>query len=328
MTVVEIVEGDITSQETDAIVNAANSSLLGGGGVDGSIHRAGGPSLLEECRRIRTERYPEGLPTGRALATRGGTLRARWVIHTVGPVYASSSDPAAELTACHVASLTVADEIGARSVAFPAISTGAYGYPLYEAARTALRAVRSARTSVERVRFVLFGAEAHRTFVDALAQLEREASPSRKVPGRAMRARWKTQPMPAKRAAIPLQRRFDPEEHARLALGLIPQQMEDKWFIYLEDDWIHFHRSWTGKTIYQVRLRPAGEGSVVEEAWVNRDLDEYKGTDDAKDAAMLSFLIERLLLGRHVMFPVPGEAHPGSVLRHHVVGNVRANDED
>jgi O-acetyl-ADP-ribose deacetylase len=172
MTAVEIVEGDITSEETDAIVNAANSSLLGGGGVDGAIHRASGPTLLAECRRIRTERYPEGLPTGHAVATRGGALRAHWVIHTVGPVYGSSSNPAVELTACHVASLVVADEIGAKSIAFPAISTGAYGYPLDEAARVALNAVRSARTSVERVRFVLFGIQAYRTFAEAWKHLE------------------------------------------------------------------------------------------------------------------------------------------------------------
>src|SRR5260221_7893605 len=109
---IELVQGDITRQETDAIVNAANSSLLGGGGVDGAIHRAAGPALLAECRRVRTERYPQGLPTGHAVATRGGALRAHWVIHTVGPVYASSSDPVGELGACYSASLLVADEIG------------------------------------------------------------------------------------------------------------------------------------------------------------------------------------------------------------------------
>ena len=171
MLIVEIVQGDITEEQTDAIVNAANSSLFGGGGVDGAIHDAAGPTLLEECRRIRTERYREGLPTGHAVATRGGSLRARWVIHTVGPIYSRSANPPGELAACHVASLAVADEIGARSVAFPAISTGVFGYPLDEAARVALEAVRSARTSVERVRFVLFSADAHGRFARAWDEL-------------------------------------------------------------------------------------------------------------------------------------------------------------
>lgn len=167
MPLVEIVQGDITREEVDAVVNAANSSLLGGGGVDGAIHRRGGPAILEACKRLRRERFPEGLPTGHAAATPGGDLLARWVIHTVGPVYARSPQPATELAACHVASLAVADEIGARSVAFPAISTGVYGYPMHEAAGVAIRAVVQARTQVERVRFVLFDAEAHGVFAEA-----------------------------------------------------------------------------------------------------------------------------------------------------------------
>ena len=168
---IEIVEGDITGESVDAIVNAANSSLLGGGGVDGAIHRRGGPAILEACRRLRGERYRDGLPTGNAVATPGGNLPARWVIHTVGPIYARSPDPARELAACHVASLAVADELGARSVAFPAISTGVFGYPMDEAARVALRAVLGAKTAVEHVRFVLFGQDAHAVFLAAGAAM-------------------------------------------------------------------------------------------------------------------------------------------------------------
>jgi O-acetyl-ADP-ribose deacetylase (regulator of RNase III) len=164
---IEIVEGDITNESVDAIVNAANSSLLGGGGVDGAIHRRGGTAILEACKRLRAERYRDGLPTGHAVATTGGKLAARWVIHTVGPVYARSPDAVGELTACHVASLAVADELGARSLAFPAISTGLYGYPIHEAAGVAIRAVLGAKTAVERVRFVLFGSEAHSVFLAA-----------------------------------------------------------------------------------------------------------------------------------------------------------------
>jgi O-acetyl-ADP-ribose deacetylase (regulator of RNase III) len=163
-----LVEGDITTQDVDAIVNAANSTLLGGGGVDGAIHDAGGPSILAECEEIRRTTFPDGLPTGRAVATGGGDLPARWVIHTVGPIYAASADPAGELAACHTGSLRVADELGARTVAFPAISTGAFGYPIEEAAAVAVGAVRDAETAVEEVRFVLFGPPAFEAFERAL----------------------------------------------------------------------------------------------------------------------------------------------------------------
>jgi O-acetyl-ADP-ribose deacetylase (regulator of RNase III) len=165
-----LLEGDLTTQEVDAIVNAANSTLLGGGGVDGAIHRAGGPAILVECHTIRRTTFPDGLPTGRAVATGGGNLPARWVIHTVGPVYAASEEPAGELASCHTESLRVADELEARIVAFPAISTGVFGYPVGEAAGVAIGAVRTADTSVEEVRFVLFGREAFEAFERALAR--------------------------------------------------------------------------------------------------------------------------------------------------------------
>ena len=165
-----VVEGDLTTQDVDAIVNAANGSLMGGGGVDGAIHRAGGPSILAECREIRRTTFPEGLPTGRAVATGGGNLPARWVIHTVGPVYAASADPAGELASCHMESLRVADELGARTVAFPAISTGVFGYPIHEAADVAVGAVRGAETAVDEVRFVLFGRDAFDAFELALGR--------------------------------------------------------------------------------------------------------------------------------------------------------------
>ena len=151
-----LLRGDITQQEVDAVVNAANGSLLGGGGVDGAIHRRGGPAVLEACREVRRTTWPDGLSTGEAVATTGGDLPARWVIHTVGPVYAGSPDPAAELAACHTNALRVADEVGAHTVAFPAISTGVFGYPPPEAAPVALAAVAGATTEVEEVRFVLF----------------------------------------------------------------------------------------------------------------------------------------------------------------------------
>lgn len=163
-----LVQGDITAQPADAIVNAANSSLLGGGGVDGAIHRKGGPEILEACRALRASRYGRGLPTGQAVATTAGRLPARWVIHTVGPVHSAAEDRTPLLAACHTASLRVADELGARTVAFPAISTGVYRWPLADAAGVAVGAVLGAETEVEEVTFVLFGDEAYQAFEDAL----------------------------------------------------------------------------------------------------------------------------------------------------------------
>lgn len=166
---IEVVLGDITTQEVDAIVNAANSSLLGGGGVDGAIHRAAGPGLLAECRRLRNTELPDGLPTGEAIATSGHRLPARWVIHTVGPNRnAGQTDPAL-LAACFRNSLRVAAELGARSVAFPAVSAGIYGWDADEVARIAAATVRSADApGVETVRFVLFSEPLLQAFEDAL----------------------------------------------------------------------------------------------------------------------------------------------------------------
>lgn len=165
---IRLVSGDITEQPVDAVVNAANSSLMGGGGVDGAIHRRGGPAILAECKRLRAERYPEGLPPGQAVATTAGNLPARWVIHTVGPVYSKYEDRSGLLASCHTEALRVADGLGARTVAFPAISTGVYGYPLDEAAPVAVRAVLRADTKVEDVQFVLFDAAAEEAFRAAL----------------------------------------------------------------------------------------------------------------------------------------------------------------
>jgi O-acetyl-ADP-ribose deacetylase len=161
---IELTRGDITEQDVDAIVNAANASLLGGGGVDGAIHRAAGPELLEECRRLG------GCATGDAKATRGHALPARHVIHAVGPVWRGGEEGEPELLAsCHRRALELAAELGARSVAFPAIPTGVYGYPLDAAARVAIDAVsEAAGDPVELVRFVLFDDRAFHAFVQAL----------------------------------------------------------------------------------------------------------------------------------------------------------------
>ena len=134
--------GDITKEKVCAIVNAANSSLLGGGGVDGAIHRAGGAEILESCKKIRQEKYPDGLPTGESVATSSGNLPSSYVIHTVGPIYNQCADYCAELLAsCYRKSLELADSLGCKDIAFPAISTGIYGYPKDEAATIAYKEV-------------------------------------------------------------------------------------------------------------------------------------------------------------------------------------------
>ncbi|MDF3298681.1 O-acetyl-ADP-ribose deacetylase [Streptomyces tropicalis] len=168
MTTLTLVRGDITRQRADAIVNAANSSLLGGGGVDGAIHRRGGPAILQECRKLRASHYGRGLPTGQAVATTAGALEARWVIHTVGPVYRVATADPSLLASCYRACLRVADELGARTVAFPAISTGAYGWPMDDAARIAVQEVRATVTAVEEVRFVLFDDAAYTAFAERI----------------------------------------------------------------------------------------------------------------------------------------------------------------
>ncbi|MFD4924988.1 O-acetyl-ADP-ribose deacetylase [Streptomyces goshikiensis] len=166
MTRIALVLGDITGEEADALVNAANSCLLGGGGVDGAIHRRGGPEILQACRALRASHYGKGLPTGQAVATTAGLLPARWVIHTVGPVWSREEDRSALLASCYRESLRVADELGARTVAFPAISTGVYGWPMDDGARIAVETVRAAATAVEEVRFVLFDEAAYGAFAE------------------------------------------------------------------------------------------------------------------------------------------------------------------
>ena len=173
---ITLVRGDITEQDVDAVVNAANSTLLGGGGVDGAIHRKGGPTILEDCRRIRREQYEDGLPTGEAVITTGGNLRAKHVIHTVGPIWrGGESGEKDHLRSAYRNSLARAKEAGARTVAFPSISTGAYRYPMSHAARAALHVVmevvKEAEEAFDEVRFVLFSESDLATYEDALAEL-------------------------------------------------------------------------------------------------------------------------------------------------------------
>ena len=167
---VEAVLGDITTQRVDAIVNAANRSLLGGGGVDGAIHRAAGPRLLDACREVRRTAYPDGLPVGDAVVTDGADLPAPWVVHTVGPNWHRQQRDPAALRRCFTRSLEVADEVGARSIAFPAVSAGVYGWDPVVVARVAVEAVTDLRhgPGIQLVRFVLFSTRVYDAFGSSL----------------------------------------------------------------------------------------------------------------------------------------------------------------
>ncbi|GAA2618757.1 O-acetyl-ADP-ribose deacetylase [Dactylosporangium fulvum] len=166
-----LLRGDITRQEVDAIVNAANTTLLGGGGVDGAIHHAGGPAILEECRALRRDRLPKGLPACEAVATTAGNLPARWVIHTVGPIWKATEDRSATLRACYTNALRVAADLGAASAAFPLVSSGAFAWPAEDAVRQALAAFDAAPYDGE-VRLVLFNEQLRR-----IAEQIRSAGP-------------------------------------------------------------------------------------------------------------------------------------------------------
>ena len=173
---IRVVLGDITELDVDAIVNAANPSLMGGGGVDGAIHRAGGPAILAECTEIRRTMHPEGLPTGEAAATTGGSLKARHVIHTVGPVWRGGRSGESELLGrAYLSCMRIVAELGLRSVAFPSISTGAYGYPVEEASRVAVKSIRGFMGETGwtgEVLLVAFNARDYRALTAALEDIE------------------------------------------------------------------------------------------------------------------------------------------------------------
>jgi len=172
---IKLVQGDITDQEIEAIVNAANPTLMGGGGVDGAIHRKSGPKILEECKKIRKTRWPDGLPTGKAVITSGGNLKARYVIHTVGPIWhGGNRDEPRLLSDAYLNSMELALSRGLKKIAFPSISTGAYGYPIEKASRIALKTVKSfleEKGGLEEVRFVLFSKSDLETYKGAIKEI-------------------------------------------------------------------------------------------------------------------------------------------------------------
>lgn len=181
MTRIELFTGDITEFEADAVVNAANASLFGGGGVDGDIHRVGGPAILKETQLLREVRLTDGLPEGEVISTTAGNLSAKWVIHAVGPVYSAAEDRSAILSSCYFEAMELADKLSARTIAFPAIGAGDFGWPMVDAARIAIETVRSADTSIELVTFVLHTDAAFAAFSETLAAA-RAANPDSEDP--------------------------------------------------------------------------------------------------------------------------------------------------
>lgn len=286
MGTIEVVVADITKLDVDVIVNAANETLLGGGGVDGAIHRAAGPNLLAACKSLTEVRPGVRCPTGEARLTSGFALPARWVVHTVGPVWRGGMQRESELLgACYTHALELAAAHGARSIAFPAISTGAYGFPPYMASRVASRCCAEflrLPSSIERILLVAFGEP-------GAAFLRPEVREVMRPP--ATRSDWKTTPMPESRTRLHVEQTYSRVRYDWLRHGSVPREMEDKWFIFYEEPWLYLHRSWTGICIFQVRLEPEGDGARIAEVWVNRNQEDYAQQDDAHDAKYVLSLL-------------------------------------
>jgi O-acetyl-ADP-ribose deacetylase len=291
--------GDITTDaDADAIVNAANSSLLGGGGVDGAIHRAAGPDVLSECRLLG------GCETGDAKVTGAGQLGAKRIIHAVGPVWQDGRHGEPELLAsCYRRSVELASASQCERVAFPAISTGVYGYPIPEAADVAVKATYLAladHPEVQEARFWLFDETTHAIFLDSLLVLRAAVSVGAALnpdPGAALppvQRSYFGEELSSMSEEQPLaySRRLTAEEAARLRRGHVTHGMEDKWNYFVEDNRLHMHRSWTGNHIFSATLRVQADGGTeVTDLVRNADRSQH----DADDADATAVFDEMLL---------------------------------
>ncbi|MDF3070011.1 MAG: putative ADP-ribose binding module [Polyangiaceae bacterium] len=291
-----VVPGDVTRLRADVIVNAANERLLGGGGVDGAIHAAAGPGLLAACRALPEVRPGVRCPTGEARITPAFDLPARWVVHTVGPVWRGGTQGEGFLLAsCYRASLALARAHGARSVAFPAISTGIYGFPRYLASRIAAyecaTALMSAAVAEGAPDFELISLVA---FSEPDAAQLREAVAERTRPA-ARRQDGATQALPSNHAVLGAEvfdRTYTPVQWAWLKKGVVPREMEDKWFVFYEAPWLYLHRSWTSHAIFQARFEERATGAALVEALVNRDPAQYSEPDLAAAGRYLLGLLD------------------------------------
>ena len=290
--VLEIVQGDITQEQVDAIVNAANEQLMHGGGVAAIIARRGGRIVDEQSRAWVREHGP--VSHARPAYTAGGRLPARYIIHAVGPVWGSGDEDNKLRAAIH-GSLQRAEELDLTSLAFPAISTGIFGFPKDRAAQIFFQTIEAYFTQaplskLQLVRLTLFDAPTVEVFSMAFARhFDREVD-------RVSASDWKTLPLSETRTALAFQRIFTPPEYRRLQKGFRPREMEDKWFIYFEDNWLNFHRSWTGFCIFRLRLEPDGEGYRVAEAWASRDAAQYTNNAPEQDHRTINQLVDRFLL--------------------------------
>ena len=294
MTEVKAILGDITKQnDVDAIVNAANESLLGGGGVDGAIHRAAGPELLRECRTLN------GCKTGEAKLTGAYNLPCEYIVHTVGPVWNGGRSSEDELLRkCYINSLSVAKNKGVRQIAFPSISTGVYSFPLDRAAEIAVQAVWDFISEnpgmYDLIEWVCFDEKTLMAYNKQIIKIfgdntgSAQADEEQKNKGdTVVKTDWKALDMPSKKAVFTLKREFTPEQMNNLKKGHIPQEMEDKWFWYMEGNTLYAHRSWTGFCIYVICFSEDGNHTVT----VNREPSQYTETCIDKDRQKLNELL-------------------------------------
>lgn len=294
---IKAILGDITKQgNVDAIVNAANTSLLGGGGVDGAIHRAAGPELLEECRTLH------GCKTGEAKITGAYKLPCVYVVHTVGPIWKGGNSSEDELLKnCYINSLLVAKRKGIRKIAFPSISTGVYSFPLNRAAEIAVKAVcdfvDAHPEMFDLIEWVCFDEETLEAYSKQIKKLfgeskepvfpdEDELADKNRITVKT--DWWKTLDMPEKHEVFTFKRTFSPEQMEKLKKGHIPEEMEDKWFWYMEGNTLYAHRSWTGFCIYIISFSEDGNHTVT----VNRELSQYKETIIEKDEKLINNLLD------------------------------------